>query len=277
MRVAVIGIGRMGRALVSRLLVGGQEVVVWNRTPGKASELVSQGAWEAPSIEEAARCDVVLLALADDAAVMSVLDRLAGSAGFVVNTSTVSPETTDRLAAALGPRFVASPIMGSPEMVEAGQARYLVAGAAEVVSDLAWVWEMLGVIVRCGDRPALANTMKLMSNYLLMAGIATLGEAIAMGVAGGLDLEVVRRFLGGVPTVAPALHNRLDDLINGSHDGWFTTKLGAKDVRLAGDLAESAGARVPIARLVEQRYEEAAARGWANADLGAVIEVVRPA
>jgi hypothetical protein len=36
----------------------------------------------------------------------------------------------------------------------------------------------------------------------------------------------------------PALHNRLDDLINGSHDGWFTTKLGAKDVRLAGDLAE---------------------------------------
>jgi 3-hydroxyisobutyrate dehydrogenase-like beta-hydroxyacid dehydrogenase len=102
MRLAVIGIGRMGRALVSRLLVGGQEVVVWNRTPGKASELVSKGAWEAPSPEEAARCDVVLLALADDAAALSMLDTLVGSAGFVVNTSTVSLETTDRLAAALG-------------------------------------------------------------------------------------------------------------------------------------------------------------------------------
>jgi 3-hydroxyisobutyrate dehydrogenase-like beta-hydroxyacid dehydrogenase len=277
MRVAVIGIGRMGRALVSRLLVGGQEVVVWNRTPGKANQLVSKGAWEARKIEEAARCDVVVLALADDAAVLSTLDKLVGSAGFVVNTSTVSPETTDRLAAALGPRFVASPIMGSPEMVETGQARYLVGGAPDTVSSLASLWEILGEIVPCGDRPALATTTKLMSNYLLMTGIATLAEAIAIGEAGGLDLEFVRLFLGGVPTVAPALRNRLDDLINGSHDGWFTTKLGAKDVRLAGDLAESAGAKVPIARLVEQRYDEAAARGWADADLGAVIEVVRPA
>jgi 3-hydroxyisobutyrate dehydrogenase-like beta-hydroxyacid dehydrogenase len=206
-----------------------------------------------------------------------MVDKLVGAAGFVVNTSTVSLETTDRLAVALGPRFIASPIMGSPGMVEAGQARYLVAGAPDVFSRLASVWEVLGGIVPCGDRPGLATTTKLMSNYLLMAGIATLAEAIAIGKAGGLDLEFVRLFLGGVPMVAPALHNRLDDLINSSHDGWFTSKLGAKDVRLAGDLAESAGAKVPIARLVEQRYEEAAAPGWADADLGAVIEVVRPA
>ncbi|WP_425581707.1 NAD-binding protein [Streptosporangium vulgare] len=71
------------------------------------------------------------------------------------------------------------------------------------------------------------------------------------------------------------MHNRVDDILTGDHQGWFTTRLAAKDVRLAVDLARSAGLDLPIARLVERRYEEAAERGWGDGDIGAVVELLR--
>ena len=69
--------------------------------------------------------------------------------------------------------------------------------------------------------------------------------------------------------------NRLDDIVSGDHDGWFSTKLGAKDVRLAEDLARSHGMQLPLADAVKRRFEEAAAQGWADADIGAVVELLR--
>jgi 3-hydroxyisobutyrate dehydrogenase len=71
------------------------------------------------------------------------------------------------------------------------------------------------------------------------------------------------------------LHNRLDDVLTGDHQGWFTTRLGAKDVRLFEDEANVAGLPVPIAALVRGRYEEAAEAGWDSADPGAVVELLR--
>jgi hypothetical protein len=68
----------------------------------------------------------------------------------------------------------------------------------------------------------------------------------------------------------PALRNRLDDIVSGDHDGWFSTTLGAKDVRLAENLALSHGVLLPLADAVKRRFEEAAAQGWADADIGAV-------
>jgi hypothetical protein len=77
------------------------------------------------------------------------------------------------------------------------------------------------------------------------------------------------------PLVAPALRNRLHDIVSGDHDGWFSTTLGAKAVRLAEDLARSHGVLLPLADAVKRRFEEAAAQGWADADIGAVVELLR--
>ena len=75
--------------------------------------------------------------------------------------------------------------------------------------------------------------------------------------------------------MAQALRNRLDNMISGRHAGWFTTALGAKDTRLAEDVALDHGLRPPLIAAVKQRYQEAAAEGWANDDLPAVIELMR--
>lgn len=289
MRVSVLGMGSMGRAVALRLLGRGHAVRVWNRTPGKASEVIDAGAAEASSPAEAARdADAVLMSLADDRAVREVMARLAESgsgsesgsesgAPVVADMSTVSPDTSRALAGlAPGGRFVAAPIIGGPQAVVDGQAMGLLGGERGLVDRLGPVWQdLFAVQWYCGDDPGGALTYKLLNNYLLMSGVAVVAEAVAAGQAAGLDEAMLKDFLLRWPTVAPALHNRLDDILHGDHRGWFATRLGAKDVRLIAEVAESKGLRLPIARLVEQRYEEAAGRGWSDSDITAVVELLR--
>jgi 3-hydroxyisobutyrate dehydrogenase-like beta-hydroxyacid dehydrogenase len=284
MRISVFGMGNMGRALALRLLERGHAVTVWNRTPGKASEVVDAGATEAPSPPEAARgAEAVLLSLADDQAVRDVMTRLADLGSdpggpVVVDMSTVSPDTSRALVdLAPGGGFVAAPIVGGPQAVVAGQAVGLVGGERDLVDRLKPIWSdaFTARWYYCGGDPGGALTYKLLNNYLLMSGIAVLAEVVATGQAAELDEAILRDFLFEWPTIAPALHNRLDDLIGGDHRGWFTTPLGAKDVRLLAEVAESRGLDLPIARLVERRYEEAAGRGWSDSDITAVVELLR--
>lgn len=284
MRLAVLGMGRMGRAVAERLLGGGHEVAVWNRTAGRCDDLLTRGAREAATPAAAAvESEATFTSLADDAAVRAVVTGHGGVAagvgdGVLIDTSTVSPATTADLAEAVGGRMLASPILGSPTAVLSGDAGYLIGGPRELYDRLAPAYDVLvqaGRRVYVGESAGVATTLKLLSNYLLMSGIAALAEAVATAQAVGLSDELIGDYLGQLPLVAPALRNRLEDIISGDHDGWFSTTLGAKDVRLAEDLARSHGVELPLADAVRQRFEEAVAQGWANADIGAVVELLR--
>jgi 3-hydroxyisobutyrate dehydrogenase-like beta-hydroxyacid dehydrogenase len=284
MRLAVLGMGRMGHAVAERLLGGDHEVTVWNRTPHKADDLVAKGAQEAATPAAAAEeTEATFTSLTDDDAVRSVVAGPNGVAaglgeGVLIDASTVAPATTAELAEAVGGRLLASPILGSPTAVVSGEAGYLIGGPHELYDRLAPAYGALAEAPRrvyVGEDPSLATTLKLISNYLLMSGIAALAEAVVTAQAVGVPDELIRNYLRQLPLVAPALHNRLDDIVSGDHDGWFSTTLGAKDVRLAADLARAHGVELPLADAVKRRFEEAAARGWADADIGAVVELLR--
>jgi 3-hydroxyisobutyrate dehydrogenase-like beta-hydroxyacid dehydrogenase len=284
MRLAVLGMGRMGHAVAERLLGGDHEVTVWNRSPHKADDLLTKGAREAATPAAAAEAtEASITSLTDDAAVRTVVTGPNGVAaglgdGVLIDASTVSPETTAELAEAVRGRLLASPILGSPAAVLSGEAGYLIGGPRELYDRLAPAYGVLadaGHRVYVGEDARVATTLKLLSNYLLMSGIATLAETVATAQAVGLPDKLIRDYLGQLPLVAPALRNRLDDIVSGDHDGWFSTTLGAKDVRLTEDLARSHGVLLPLADAVKRRFEEAAAQGWADADIGAVVELLR--
>ena len=283
MRIAVIGMGKMGQAVAGRLLDGGHDVTIWNRSPGRAGDLVERGATEAASAAEAATAvEVVLVCLADDAAVLSVVTgegeiaSALGESAVLVDMSTVSPETAAKLAEATGGRSLAGPILGAPSAVEAGKAVYLAAGPRDHFDRLAPAYGALSEDVRyLGEERERALQLKLLANYLLLAGLVVLSEAVATAQAVGFPEDSLRQFLDSSPLVAPGLRNRLDALFSGKHASWFTTPLGAKDVGLAEQMATREALRLPVAELVKRRYEEAAAAGFADEDLTAVIELVR--
>lgn len=285
MRVTVLGLGRMGRAMAVRLLAEGHEVTGWNRTPGPGAQVVAHGGHEVPTPTAAvADARAVLTALADDDALRAVVLGADGVAeclpagAVLVDTSTVGPATTRALAAALPGRFVAAPVLGAPEAVLEGRATCLLGGDPAVVDSLDPIWSALAAHRRrCGADPADATTVKLLVNYLLLAGVAVLAEAVALAQAVGLDPALVREVVTASPAVAPALHRRLDDVQCGDHRGWFSTRLAAKDVRLAAELAESLGVALPLAELTQRRYEDAVRAGWAEHDVGALVELFRAA
>ncbi len=273
----MLGMGRMGRALAHRLLDTGHQVTVWNRSPGRADEVVARGAKEAASVPEAvAGTDAVLAILTDDRAVRSVL--LPGGAPLAVpallDCSTVSPATTAALAAAYGERFGACPILGGPDATAAGQAAIVVAGPATLLGRLEPLLASLSSARRvAGADPASASTVKLLSNYLLLGGLALLAEAAAAGQAAGLPEEMLIDFFG--MAAAPSLRNRVADVVSGDHAGWFPTAMGAKDVHLFLDAASAAGADTPLAAAIAARYDQAASSGLGELDVAAIVELSR--
>lgn len=292
MRASVLGMGSMGREVARVLLGQGHDVTVWNRTAGKADDLVKLGAADLSGKEptEAVRgSEVLLTSLSDDEAVRSVLldggvaaavakGSEGGSGGVVVvEMSTVSPGTTRELADAVGKGcFVASPILGAPQAVAKRQAGYLVAGPLAAVERLGKLFDSLSERHRyVGEDPGRALELKILANNLLLSGLAVLAEVVATGQALGMGDDLLLGFLRESPLVAPGLLNRVDDVASGDHEGWFTTALGAKDVRLASELASAEGIRLPVTEEVLRRYEQAAASGYGSLDIAAVVELLR--
>src|SRR5437016_5022288 len=126
MRVAFLGMGIMGRPMAANLVKAGNEVTIWNRTPGKDLEGARTGASPADACRDA---EVVWICVSDTKAVESVLFGPRGlesavSAGMVVvDSSTISPSATLRFAErvkARGADYVDAPITGSKVAAEAG-------------------------------------------------------------------------------------------------------------------------------------------------------------
>ncbi len=281
MRIAVLELGAMGSAIAGRLLDAGHELHVWNRTAARAEPLTARGAiLEASPGAAVGSVDVAVTSLADDAAVLGVVGGDDGVAGclqpsaMLVDMSTVSPETSRALARAVDGRFCDTPILGAPQAVASGQATILVGGPDELVDRAMPLLRQLSARqLRCGPAGS-GTTLKVVANLLLLGQLSVLSEAVATAQANGVDDRLIAE-LGRTPLVAPALHNRLDDVIHGDHEGWFSARLGHKDVRLARNLAAAGGLDLAVAATVEALFDQAIAAGLGDRDITAVVEAVR--
>lgn len=282
MKITVLGLGHMGAALAGRLLETGHEVTVWNRTPGRAADLVEGGAHEATSIRAAvAGAEVVIILVTNDAAVKAV--ALEGNVvgmlpenAVLVDMSTVSPDTSREIGAATPDgRFVDAPILGGPEPFRAGKARLLLGGHREVVARLDPLWDDLSSGHFYTGPNGTATTLKLLSNHLLVGGTQLLMEAVVTAQAHGFSNDVLREVFGGTPAIAPGVKVRLEDVLGGDHVGWWTLLLADKDMTLVLKLAQQADLRLPIAEASEKLVRDAIEAGYGEKDLGAITEVLR--
>ena len=282
MKVAVLGLGRMGHALAGRLVDAGHQTTVWNRTSGRAGDLIARGAEQAESVSQAvAGAEVVLVSLSGDDAVRQVLLRdgepVPGLDGVVVDCSTVAPTTSREEAARYPGRFVACPVAGAPQAVESGKALLIVGGSPAAVERAAPVLNAISESRQgAGDDPGMSAVIKLLNNYLMISGLAVLADAIAVAQASGLEKDDLAELLNNLPVVAPALKNRIDGLIGDDHEGWFSVELGGKDLRLFAEVAEGAGVRLGLADATRSQYHDAVELGLGDRDLSAVIETLRP-
>ncbi|RVU15512.1 NAD(P)-dependent oxidoreductase [Streptomyces antnestii] len=283
--IAVIGLGAMGKPIARNLVKAGHDVVVWNRSDGPTDELVAAGARPAASVAEAMRSPVVFSVLSDDRAVAEtfidsgVLAQTPGGTVHV-NLATVSADLARRAGAAHaehGVGYVAAPVFGRVPVAEAGALNVLAAGENALLDQVQPFFDVIGSRTwRLGDRPEQANIVKILGNYLIACAIQSLGEAVSVAEAAGVDSGQLVELL--TSTLFPgAVYTGYGSMIaeRRYRPAGFTTVLGRKDLHLALDAATDQDIPLPIGQLLRAVFDEAIAEGR-GADDWAVIAEQQP-
>ncbi|MEV7282335.1 nuclear transport factor 2 family protein [Streptomyces sp. NPDC093111] len=190
---AVLGLGRMGRAIAARLSAQNRNVVGWTRS-GSGSDAVRTTADASDAVADA---DLVVLTLFDGPACRQVLDEVQGAlrpGTTVVNLSTIAPAEAAELAGRLGASYVHAPVLGSVTAVGAGALQILAAADKDTLDRARPVLEVLGT-VRPVDDAATAAALKLIANNSLAGSVLalrdTLRQADALGLPRGQVLDVL--------------------------------------------------------------------------------------
>jgi 3-hydroxyisobutyrate dehydrogenase-like beta-hydroxyacid dehydrogenase len=272
MEIGYVGLGGMGHAMASNLMDKGHTLRVWNRSPGKAADLVARGATRVEHPGQAVASDgIVFTMVADDAALDQVTcgpDGIAaalGPGGIHVSMSTVSPETTRRLAALhaeRGAAFIAAPVFGRPTAAAAAMLFILCAGAEAARNKVIPLLETMGQrVFPLGDDPVAASIVKLGGNFMIMGVIEAMAEAATLcekyGVERSAMIDVMTQSIFATP-----LYVNYGKLI-AAHDyanPGFKLSLGFKDANLVLAAADRARVPMPLASMMHDRFLAAMAK-----------------
>lgn len=281
-RLGFLGLGTMGAAMARRLVEAGHEVVVYNRTASAADELVAAGARPATTPAEALACPVSFAMLANDEATDAVLaaDQLPGS-GIHVNMASISGALADELEqrfTAAGVSYVAAPVLGRPAIAAAGSLNILAAGPADAIDAVAPYLDVLGAKTwRFGDRPRMANVVKIAVNYNLIHAIEAIGESVALVERHGVGAQEFVDLLSSTLFGGVAYTGYGNIIAQRAYDPpGFTVSLGLKDLALAEQVADEGGVRLPTAPALRAVFERTLAEpALRDLDWGAIAEVSR--
>jgi len=265
MRIGFIGLGRMGQGMASRLLGGGHDLLVYNRTAGKTADLEKAGAKVAGSIADVCReRDMVIAMVADDNALETVTfhpggvrDSLAKGSVYC-SMGTHSAGVIQSIDAALkknGLTFVAAPVLGRPDAAAAGQIVIVSAGPADALKKCEPVFSILGrKTMEAASAPEAAIAIKLANNFVLGCAVETMAEAFALVRKYGVQPQVFYDVMTEGLFAAPAYKVYGKLIVDSSYDKpGFTVKLGLKDIKLALAAAELVGVPLPSGSVVRDR------------------------
>ncbi|MER5258679.1 NAD(P)-dependent oxidoreductase [Streptomyces sp. NPDC002855] len=284
MHTGFVGLGVMGQPMALNLARGGTPLLVWNRTPARCEPLRAAGADVAASPAEVfERADVVILMLADETAVDTVLGRgtphFAGRVAghVVVHMGTTSPEYSAGLQddiRAAGGRYAEAPVSGSRVPAEQGQLVAMLAGDADAVEAAR---PLLSPMCRetfdCGPVPD-ALLMKLSVNLFLITLVTGLTEAFHFADRHGLDRSRFLDVLDAGPMASSVSRVKAPKLL--ARD--FAVQAAAKDVlknnQLIAEAARKAGLASPLLDICHTLFDETVTRGHGGEDMVAVLRAL---
>lgn len=278
MRIAFLGLGKMGAPIAKHLLQGNQ-VTIWNRSAPAVETLSGEGAMIATTPAEAVSdAEVVFSVLFNDAVVESVFTKQgvieAMPQGAIhACLSTISVGSSKRLTEAhekTGRPFVGAPVFGRPHVAEAGKLWSAIAGDAASIEKVKPLIERYsrGVTV-VGEQPWSAHAMKIGGNFMITAMIASLTEgfvfAQSQGIAPDVYLQVVNQALFQSPFYD--LYGNL--MLHPAEKPSSTISLGEKDARLFLDAAHAGQVPAPLADIFHEHLLQAMQDGMQDADWAA--------
>ena len=288
MRVAFVGLGRMGLGMAQRLLNAGHDLRVYNRTRSKATILREAGArvCDTPS-EACAGAAAVVAMTADDAssrAVWSVADGILAAQlaprAFAIECSTLSYDWVMELSAqaqARGLRYIDAPVTGLPEHAAEGSLTLLVGADSTDLDSARPLLDAISQRILRFGRVGSGTAYKLIISMIGAVQIASVAEALAIAERAGIDLAVVAEAIATGQAASPQVVRNANRMIAGEHEQnvLFTPVLRLKDVDYALQFARRLGIGSPFGRLAASQFRRLCDLGNIHANESKIIEVAR--
>ncbi|HEX8102455.1 MAG TPA: NAD(P)-dependent oxidoreductase [Solirubrobacteraceae bacterium] len=278
MIVTVLGTGTMG-APMARNICGRAfgDVRVWNRTTEKAESLADCGCTVAESVADAVKgAGAVLVMLADDAAVLSVLEEALPAmedGAILVQASTVGVKTTEQIAARAAEHdipFLDAPVVGTKQPAEKGNLVVLASGPDDAIDACGAIFDAIALkTVRAGEAGA-GTRLKLTVNTWILGLVESLAETVALAQKLGVDPGLFFQTIGGGPLDTKYAHTKGALMTERSFEpASFSLALARKDAGLVLDAAAEADLALPIIEAVAKQMGTAIDAGHGDEDMAA--------
>jgi 3-hydroxyisobutyrate dehydrogenase-like beta-hydroxyacid dehydrogenase len=285
-----IGVGKMGNPMATRLVEAGHRLTICDPVAEHRASLVARGAHVAGTPGElAARCGLIFSTIPDDVALQqviyggdergSVLSQISAGA-VLVEMSTVSPELSRRVAEDLarrGVRYLRCPVSGSTALARTGSLTALASGDAAAWEEVAPLLDLLAARKFHLGPGEEARYMKLVLNTLVGATSAILGEALALGMTGGLSDAQMMEVIAESAVTSPLLRYKQEMVARRDFSPAFSVAQMMKDFTLITETGRAQQVPMFVTGLILQQYTAAANVGFAEQDFFALVAWMRAA
>ena len=271
-----IGIGNMGQPMSKRLIDSGYDLVVYNRTRAKTAELAKLGARVASTPKELAQDTEFVFTMVSDSIALETVTLppngiLAGAkpGNIIVDMSTISPDTSIRLAKAAEEKTVSllrAPVSGSTTMAEAGTLGIMVSGSQDSYERALPLLQVLGKKIFYLGLGEEARYMKLAVNMIIGATCQGMAEALVFGKRAGLAADKMLDVINNSAIASPFTNYKTKTLVTRDFTPAFTVKMMEKDMDLVLSEATQLHVPLPVTAYVRQMLTAAKATGKGNLD-----------
>lgn len=288
--IAFIGLGHMGLPMARNLLKAGFTLKVFDLVQAAIDELTREGALPASSALDALQDADVLVSMLP--ASRHVEGLYLGDNGLlaalkpgslVLECSTIAPESARKVHQAARERSIEmldAPVSGGTAGAAAGTLTFMIGGAAEALAKARPIFEAMGKNIFHAGPDGAGQVAKVCNNQVLAVQMIATAEAMAMGVANGLEpavlAEIMRQSSGGNWTLEK--YNPWPGVMENApaskgYSGGFMAELMAKDLGLAQETAQASGSSTPMGALALQLYRLLLKQGKGKLDFSVVQQL----
>jgi len=279
-KIAFLGMGLMGSRMATRLIQAGFSVAVWNRTASACDVLIDMGA-TALELQDIGQYPVILTCLADDAAVQAVYDQIQVqlcAQQVIVDFSSLSVDQTKALAGQAQlhqVQWIDSPVSGGTAGAEQGTLVIFAGGDLQTIQDLSLIYNVLSQRVTRMGETGTGQATKICNQLIVAANSTLIAEAVALAAQTGVDTTLLAPALAGgfadskpFQILTPRMATHTFEPVQ-----WKVQTL-SKDLNNAVQLAEQFNLNIPVAKQALSQLQSHQNKGYAEADLATVIQLV---
>ena len=286
-KIGLIGTGMLGNAVGIHLLESDHELIVYNRTKEKTSELKNHGAKVVDSPKDVASLsELVIICVKDAAAVKEVSFGHDGIVQWnhenlvVADMSTINPNETKQISKQFkesGITLLEIPVMGGPNVAIKGGLVLMASGNEEVFNKHKKVFETIAKQIFFLGQSGVAHSVKLAMNIQIAMLALAISEGITLARASSIDPETFLKILNSTYFKTGMSENKAYKMISDKFEPTFTLNNLKKDLNTINEAAKSFGVTLPMSTRAEEIYQKAIENGFGDLDYTGILAYLKQA